>query len=66
MICRACKGAGGINRFIEMPMAGGTTTQTLHEWIPCSLCGGSGQELAPIITRDIPVWEFIGVIPGME
>ena len=65
MICRACKGAGGFNRFIEVP-ASGTSTQTLHEWVPCSLCCGSGQELAPVITRDAPVRRFTGVTPGLE
>lgn len=56
--CPACDGRGGFNRFLEIPV-GGTATQTIHQWIPCSLCLGSGGE-SPAVRK------FDGVMSGME
>ena len=43
--CRACGGMGGFNQFRTL-QGEGTSTWTMHEWVPCSLCDGTGRELA--------------------
>ncbi len=42
-VCRACGGQGGFNIFQEM-RGEGTSTYTVHEWVECNLCKGTGKE----------------------
>lgn len=41
--CLACEGKGGFNQFAQVPV-GGTATGTLHYFIMCNTCSGTGKK----------------------
>ena len=38
IVCQACHGEGGFNRFEQVPEGDGTGVRDVHQWIPCSSC----------------------------